>query len=55
MGKAANKWREFSYIGARNCKSRSKPTEDYGMLGDMLKEISYMEEDVYKKLDKIKL
>ena len=55
MGIAANKWREFSYIGARNCKSRSEPTEDYGMLGDMLKEISYMEEDVYKKLDKIKI
>ena len=55
MGKAANKWRDFSYIGARNCKSRAKPTEDYGMLGDMLKEISYMEEDVYKKLDKIKI
>ncbi|NQV01746.1 MAG: BtrH N-terminal domain-containing protein [Bacteroidia bacterium] len=55
MGKAANKWREFSYIGARNCKSRSEPTEDYGMLGDMLTEISYLEEDVYKKLDKIKI
>ncbi len=55
MGKAANKWREFAYIGARNCKSRSAPTEDYGMLGDMLKEISYMEEDVFKKLDKIKI
>lgn len=55
MGKVANKWREFSYIGARNCKSRSTPTEDYGMLGDMLIEISYMEEEVYKKLEKIKL
>jgi len=55
MGKAANKWREFSYMGARNCKSRSEPTEDYGMLADMLKEISYMEEDVYKKLDKIEI
>ncbi|MFH1296128.1 MAG: BtrH N-terminal domain-containing protein [Bacteroidota bacterium] len=55
MGMAANKWREFSYIGARNCKSRSEPTEDYGMLGDMLNEISYMEEKVYKKLDKIKI
>ena len=55
MGKAANKWREFSYMGARNCKARSEPTEDYGMLADMLKEISYMEEDVYKKLDKIEI
>ena len=55
MGKVANQWREFSYMGARNCKSRSEPTEDYGMLADMLKEISYMEEDVYKKLDKIEI
>jgi hypothetical protein len=36
MGKTANKWREFTYIGARNCKNRSKPEEDYGMLGDMM-------------------
>ncbi|TSA26815.1 MAG: DUF4872 domain-containing protein [Bacteroidetes bacterium] len=55
MGTAANKWREFSYIGARNCKSRSEPTEDYGMLADMLIEISYMEEDVFKKLENIKI
>ena len=34
MGEAANKWREFTYIGARNCKNRSKPEEDYGMLGE---------------------
>jgi hypothetical protein len=55
MGKTANKWREFTYIGARNCKNRSKPEEDYGMLGDMMHEIAGMEEQVYKKLDKIKL
>jgi hypothetical protein len=55
MGKTANKWREFTYIGARNCKSRSQPQEDYGMLGDMMIEIAGMEEKVYRKLDKIKL
>ncbi len=55
MGKTANKWREFTYIGARNCKNRSQPQEDYGMLGDMMIEIAGMEEQVYKKLDKIKL
>lgn len=53
MGQTANKWREFTYIGARNCKNRSKPEEDYGMLGSMLYEIGNMEEEVYKKLDKI--
>ncbi len=55
MGKTANRWREFTYIGARNCKSRSQPQEDYGMLGDMMIEIAGMEEQVYRKLDKIKL
>jgi len=55
MGKTANKWREFTYIGARNCKNRSKPEEDYGMLGDMLREIANMEEKVYQRIDKITL
>jgi hypothetical protein len=55
MGKTANRWREFTYIGARNCKNRSKPEEDYGMLGDMLREIADSEEKVYRKLDKIKV
>ena len=55
MGKTANRWRDFTYIGARNCKNRSKPEEDYGMLSDMMIEIAGMEEQVYKKLDKITL
>ena len=53
MGKTANRWREFTYISARNCKNRSKPEEDYGRLGDMMLEIANMEEAVYKKLKKI--
>jgi hypothetical protein len=55
MGEAANKWREFTYIGARNCKNRSKPEEDYGMLGDMMRQISDMEAAVYAKIEKIQL
>lgn len=55
MGKTANKWREFTYTGARNCKNRSKPEEDYGKLGDMMLEIAEREELVYKKLKKIEL
>lgn len=53
MGKTANKWREFTYISARNCKDRSKPEEDYSMLSNMLMEIANSEEQIYKKLDKI--
>jgi len=55
MGKTANQWRAFTYIGARNCRNRSKPEEDYGMLGDQLLEIADMEEKVYHKIAKIKL
>jgi hypothetical protein len=55
MGKTANRWREFTYIGARNCKNRSQPQEDYGMLSDMLMEIANMEGQVYKKLETVKL
>lgn len=55
MGKTANKWREFTYVGARNCKNRSKPEEDYGMLSDLLMGIAVDEERVYRKLEKIKL
>lgn len=55
MGKIANKWREFSYMGARNCKTRSGPVEDYGNLGDMLVEVSYMEEALFRRLDKIRI
>jgi len=55
MGKTANKWRDFTYVGARNCKKRSEPTEDYGMLGDMMHEIAGMEEQVFRMLDRVKL
>jgi hypothetical protein len=55
MGIVANKWREFSYIGARNCKNRSNAVEDYGKLADMLLNISHLEEEVFKKLEKIKI
>ena len=54
MGKTANKWREFTYIGARNCKNRSKPTEDYGMLSQMLFDIAHDEEQVYKNLKNLR-
>jgi hypothetical protein len=54
MGKTANKWREFTYMGARNCKNRSKPEEDYGTLSEKLLEIADSEELVYKKLKNLK-
>jgi hypothetical protein len=55
MGQAANKWREFTYVGARNCKNRSKPEEDYGKLSGMMIDIANSEEKVYRKLEKIKI
>ena len=53
MGKTANRWRDFTYIGARNCKGRAEPEEDYGMLGDMMMEMADGELQVFKLLDKI--
>ena len=53
MGEAANKWREFTFAGARNCKNRSKPEEDYNALGEKMLLIADMEASVYMKLDKI--
>jgi len=53
MGEAANKWREFTFAGARNCKNRSKPEEDYHALGEKMLLIADMEASVYMKLDKI--
>lgn len=55
MGKASNKFREFTYVGAKNAKDRATPEEDYNMLGDMMMDIANMEYAVYKKLDKITL
>lgn len=55
MGKTANKWREFTYVGARNCKNRSKPEEDYGRLSEMMLSIADGEEQVFRILEKIKL
>ncbi|MFC2102224.1 BtrH N-terminal domain-containing protein [Bacteroidota bacterium] len=55
MGKTANRWRDFTYIGAKNCKNRAKPEEDYGMLGDMMMEIAEGEKKVFQMLDKIKI
>jgi hypothetical protein len=53
MGETANKWREFSYYGSRNCKRRSKPEESYDFLADLLLGIADREEAIFKKLSKI--
>jgi hypothetical protein len=54
MGTTANKWREFSYLGSRNCKKRGKPDQSYDFLADMLLEIADMEEKIFKKLSTIR-
>jgi hypothetical protein len=53
MGENANKWREFSYLGSRNCKKRAKPEESYDMLADMLLDCAAREEKIFKKLSRI--
>lgn len=54
MGENANKWREFSYIGSRNCKKRARPEESYDMLSDMLLDCADREEKIFRRLSKIR-
>ena len=54
MGENANKWREFSYYGSRNCKKRGKADQSYDFLADMLLECADREEKIFRKLAKIK-
>ncbi len=54
MGETANKWREFSYLGSRNCKKRGKPEQSYDFLADILLDVADREEKIFKKLLKIK-
>ena len=54
MGETANKWREFSYLGSRNCKKRGKPEQSYDFLADILLEIAEMENKIFNKLIKIR-
>ncbi len=53
MGETANKWREFSYLGSRNCKKRAQPDESYDKLADMLLVCADREEKIFKKLSRI--
>jgi hypothetical protein len=50
MGENANRWREFSYLGSKNCKKRAKPEESYDMLADILLDCAAKEEKIFKKL-----
>jgi len=50
MGRTANHWRQFSYLGSRNCKKRSGPGQSYASLADILMECADMEEQVFRKL-----
>jgi hypothetical protein len=54
MGENANKWREFSYLGSRNCKKRAKPEQSYDFLADMLLECADREEKIFRKLATIR-
>jgi hypothetical protein len=50
LGETANKWREFSYYGSRNCKRRAKPEESYDRLADLLLDLADREERIFRKL-----
>jgi len=54
MGKAGDRWRNFSYQGARNCKNRSEPEFSYDLLADIILDCADREEQIFRKLKKIK-
>lgn len=54
LGETSNLWREFSYLGARNCKKRGVPEESYDFLADKLVKIAEKEDVIFKKLLKFK-
>lgn len=54
MGHAADRWRNFSYLGARNCKNRSEPEYSYDYLADIIMDCANREEKIFRKLKKIK-
>ena len=54
MGNTANFWRQFSYLGSRNCKKRPGPGQSFDALADMLMECADREEHIFRKLAKIR-
>ena len=54
MGEAGDRWRNFSYQGARNCKNRSEPEFSYDLLADIILDCADREEQIFKKLKKNK-
>jgi len=54
MGKAGDRWRNFSYLGARNCKNRSEPEFSYDQLADIVLDCADREEKIFRRLKKIK-
>ncbi|MEI8006522.1 MAG: BtrH N-terminal domain-containing protein [Bacteroidota bacterium] len=54
MGHNANYWRQFSYLGSRNCKKRSGPGQSFDELADMLMECADREEKIFRNLVKIR-
>lgn len=53
MGETANKWREFSYFGSKNCKKRAKPEESWDKLAEILLDIAGREEKIFRSLARI--
>jgi len=56
VGQVANRWRDFTYKGAKNCKlSPNEPEYSYASLADILYDCADREEKIFKKLQKVKL
>ena len=52
LGAIAKRWRDFSYLGARNCKNRAEPEHSYDYLADIILDCANLEEKAFRKIKK---
>jgi len=54
MGRNANRWREFSFLGAKNCKNRSNIEVSFPDLSEILLDCADREDKIFNQLLTIK-
>ena len=54
MGNIANNWRQFAYMGAKNCKHRNNTEVSFTDLAQMLRDLAAQEDALFRSLSKIK-
>jgi len=50
MTYAGDTWRKFAVSGARICKGRAKPGDDFNALGNIIRQCAELEREIYEEL-----